>query len=184
MTTIRVFFTAHNGRTPPSDVIGQARNPGLVEALLRDTRIADLSMLVITDRLRRATAERCSSEDVPDLSCLGFILQRFAVELWGVPAIWRAPYIDQHLDVILTKEVNEVFNRLVTVSDGEKCLGFHYSHLLRMREIIAQLVVHLIAVPLDSGSARLAGAYGSPDEITDEEILARLLALNLERAGG
>jgi hypothetical protein len=27
-------------------------------------------------------------------------------------------------------------------------------------------------------------AYGWPEDINDEEILARLLALNLERAGG
>ena len=66
------------------------------------------------------------------------------------------------------------------------CLVLQYRHTVRKHRQLANLYnrrptwLDLAHRPLDEA---VLDAYGWPHDLSDEEILERLLALNLERAG-
>ena len=118
MTSIRVFFTAHDRSPGARGVFEYPVEAGLVPGAALDTLVIDLPGRVVARLVFRAPTETPTFEAVGQASAPKCSLQQFLVEMGDKSAVRSATDIDEMFDVVLPQQVHESVDAVITVTDG------------------------------------------------------------------
>ena len=115
-----VFLAAHQRDAvlsdpllDPFDAAEKARHAG-------ERRVEDVSLVVVTVLFRRTAPEFLAQEQILPFGGDDLALQRLAVELRAVLRIRLGPHIDQHVDLMLLEQPDEMLVRVIGMPDREE----------------------------------------------------------------
>lgn len=121
----RVLFAAEQGDTVRTDLIEKSGYALLKSRRLRQLAIKDMALIVVEFFPFGLAPDNVSEEEVLDSVRLKRLLDVFLVEMGSVTCVWTRPDIHNHLDFVLTQQINKFFDRVVRVPDCE-CRQFRH----------------------------------------------------------
>ncbi len=116
----RVFLAAHQRDAVLPDSLLDPLDPAEKSRHAGERRVQDMSLVVVTVLFRRTAAEFLAQKQVLPFGGDDLALQRLAVELRAVLRIGLSPHIDQHLDLMLLEQPDEMLIRVIGMPDREE----------------------------------------------------------------
>jgi hypothetical protein len=123
-----IFLGAHEGGAKSLDTLVDAVYPGLEGRGFRDTLVAR-NAVNVAFAFGAPGAEFVAQEKITDASNTEGGFEGFAVEVGQMGTVWAAADINHHLDAMQPEQLEEMFQRVIRVADGEQ-LGIHVSKMV------------------------------------------------------
>ena len=116
----RVFLAAHQRDAVLADSLLDPFDPAEKARDAGQRRVQDMPLVVVTVGLGRPAPEFLAQEQVLPFGGDDLALQRLTVELRAVLRIRLGPHIDQHLDLMLLEQPEEMLIGVIGMPDREE----------------------------------------------------------------
>ena len=120
VTDGRIFLAAHQRDAVLPDSLLDPLDPAEKPRDAGECRVQDMPLVVVTVLFRRTAAEFLAQEQILPFGGDDLALQCLTVELRAVLRIRLSPHIDQHVDLMLPEQPDEMLVRVIGMPDREE----------------------------------------------------------------